>query len=306
MKQFTTFDYFNPDCGHDGSLPKYEFYAQRKNPGLGRLEGFIASEIADYARADGRFPLGDPSLNAAPHPNNARYRLACSPTDAPSQPTYCEPVERADRMVMMLKNTSDKSAAHPLFVIVDDYKINSQPQTYRWRWHAPRKTIPRSSKHRPDATQNDFVIDGAGSVDLPIRVYDPKLDRTKMEITFIEPEQYDVNLTRFAPDDNVDHALLEVTKHAVNPLFLAIVYPRKQGFERPVIETIETTVTASAGCRILWSDSTSDQVISGRGGEVTVGGCIPMHAWLLLARLTVRSSLTRSGKDDTWRLNRNR
>ncbi|WP_145079832.1 hypothetical protein [Aureliella helgolandensis] len=271
MKQFTTFDYFNADCGNDGSLPKYQFYAQRKNPGLGRLAGFIAGDFADYARADGRFPLGDPSLNAAPHPNNNRFRLACSPSDDPTQPTYCEPVRRADRMVMMLKSTDDNSAAKPLFVIVDDYNINGAEQTYRWRWHAPRQPIAEPGKRPRDPTKHDFVIDGVGSVDSPIRIYDPHLDRTKLEITFIQPEQFDLHFTRFTPEDDINHALFEATKTAVNPRFFAVLFPRKNGFERPMIESIESTNPAAAGCRITWSDLGVDQIVTGRGKDVAIG-----------------------------------
>ncbi len=271
MKQFTTFDYFNAECDNDGSLPRHQFYAQRKNPGLGRLEGFVAGDFADYARADGRFPLGDPSLNAMPHHNNDRFRLACSPSDDPTSATYCEPVHRADRMVMMLKNTDDSSAAKPLFVIVDDYDIDGAEQTYRWRWHAPRKPLLKPGKRRPDPTKHDFVIDGEGSAGSPVRVYDPELDRTQVEITFIEPKQFELNLSRYTPDVGINHALLEATKTAVNPRFFTVIFPRKHGFERPAIEAIESTNPDAAGCQITWDNESVDQIVTGRGDEISIG-----------------------------------
>ena len=285
MKQFTTFDYFNPNCGHDGSLPKYQFYAQRKNPGLGRVEGFIASEFVDYARADGRFPLGDPSLTAASHRNNANIRIACSPSDDPSKPTYCQPVNRADRMVMLLKSSHEKTvAAKPYFIIVDDVNIDGHEQLYRWRWHAPRMSrSPKTKQPLNQGTLHDFVIDGQGSIDSPFCVYDPQLERTKTEITFLAPTKFDFGISQFAPEGTINHRLLEVKHKAIDPVYMAILFPRKASFERPEITLLTVDGAGAAGGVIHWNPQLVDTLLTGRG-EMIFGANVATNGRLACVR----------------------
>lgn len=258
MKHFTTLDYFNPDCGHDGSLPKYEFYANRKNPGLGRMGAFIASGCASYARADGRFPLGDPSLNAAFHPNNKRYRLACSPSDDPTSANYCKPVVRADRMVMLINGEQEAEGAKPYFIVVDDYQINELPQLYRWRWHAPR--LGKGS-------EGEFVIEGEGSVSTPFRIYNPDAERTTLEISMLAPDQRSTEISTFAPEGSIRHQMLEVKSSGVQPIFFTILYPRKQEFQRPTIEKLSGSGDSAIVAKLSWGGDIEDWLLYGRGGE---------------------------------------
>lgn len=259
MKHFTTLDYFNPDCGHDGSLPKYEFYADRKNPGLGRMDAFIASGSASYARADGRFPLGDPSLNATFHPNNKRYKLACSPSEDPASANYCKPVVRADRMVMLINGEQKLEGAKPYFIVVDDYQINQLPQQYRWRWHAPR--LGKGS-------QGDFVIEGEGSISKPIRIYNPDAERTTLEISMLAPDQRLTEISTFAPGGDVRHQMLEVKSSGVQPVFFAILYPRKQEFQRPAIEKLSGSGNSAIVAKLSWGEDVEDWLLYRRGGDV--------------------------------------
>ncbi|MEZ6152719.1 MAG: hypothetical protein R3C09_21685 [Pirellulaceae bacterium] len=259
MKHFTTLDYFNADCEHDGSLPKYEFYANRKNPGLGRMDAFIASSCASYARADGRFPLGDPSLNAAYHPNNKRYKLACSPSDDPASAHYCKPVVRADRMVLLINGEQGIEGAKPYFIVVDDYQINDVSQQYRWRWHAPR--LGKGSL-------GEFVIEGEGSVSTPFRVYNPATDGTTLEISLLAPEQRSTEISTFAPGGGVRHQMLEVKSSGVQPVFFTILYPRKQDFQRPSIEKLSGSGDDAILARLTWGQGIEDWLFYRRGSEL--------------------------------------
>lgn len=269
MKHFTTFDYYNPDCPHDGSLPRYPFYAQRDNPGLGRVEGFIAGDFADYARADGRFPLGDPSLNAAwRYRPFQRYKLADSVSDVPGDPHYVEPVERADRLVMLLKDAATGANAtatsvHPCFIIVDDYQIDAAAHTFRWRWHAPRQG---------QTSLGDYVIDGQGTGATPFRVYRGDGARTNLEITFLAPDGLTSEISTYAPGGQVQHQMLEVKEDDVAPVFLSVLFPRKQGFERPEISALAVDGQGGAGGSLQWTGGVRDRVVYGRAGRVSGGG----------------------------------
>ncbi len=174
-------------------------------------------------------------------------------------------------MVMLLKSSHDTTtAAKPYFVMVDDANIDGHEQLYRWRWHAPRLSrSPKTKQPLNEGTLHDFVIDGRGNIDSPFRIYDPQLERTKTEITFLAPADFDFEISQFSPEGTIDHRLLEVKHKSVDPVYMAILFPRKSGFERPAIVPLMVHGDGAAGGVIHWDQQLEDTLLTGRGEEIS-------------------------------------